>query len=135
MRLASTICSALALTLLVGCGDNRGPDAAWVGIWELVSVDGQSLPATISWSGTQRTVEDQTLFTQKDHGGLWVSIADQGIGGSATITWSVTSNTLSVSAVSGSGEGNFPVGWEFAKQSDGSLLRIEQGHTFRYQKG
>ncbi len=65
--------------------------------------------------------------------GDWESDADLPYGGGAFISWLPHGDSLTV-YISGTKTGRVQPVQEFARQSDGSLVKIEDGFTFRYAK-
>lgn len=124
----------LILAAVPACsnGTAPNPDAKWNGIWQAVSVDGRTIPTTIVFAGVSYSLTEEHLLLISDgtkRSGTWNR--DAGVyGGTAFISWFVNGEVVTVTADSKAGRVQ-PV-QDFARQSDGSLVKVEDGFTFRY---
>ena len=129
-----TVLSLISL-LIVGCGDDTGPDAGLVGTWRLQSVDGQPLPWILEEPGVDKLEVTEEIYTLRE-GGLF----------SMTTTFRVT-DAGAVSSETVPHNGTYIVDGSsvtFTYTSDGStdIAAIDNvtmtlddiGHTFVYRR-
>ncbi len=130
----ASVCVLAALAFASGCGSSTAPnpDARWNGIWQAVSVDGRAIPTTITFAGTSYTLTEEHLLLIGDgtkRNGTWNRDAGQ-FGGTAFISWLPHNDSVTVFADSRAGR--VQLFQEYARQSDASLIKVEDGFTFRY---
>jgi hypothetical protein len=127
-------CAVLCIALATGCGSSTAPnpDAKWNYIWQAVSVDGRAIPTTITFAGTSYSLTEEHLLLIGDgakRNGTWNRTAGA-YGGTAFVSWFPHGDSVTVFADSPAGRVK-PI-QEFALQADGSLVKVEDGFTFRY---
>jgi len=114
---------SLLSVLIVGCGDDTGPDDALLGTWQLQTVDGQPLPADLGEDG----IVTAEVYTLRE-GGLFTmtttfpseTIPDNG-------TYVVDGSTVTFTYAS---DGSTDVA-----TVDGDTMSLDDiGHTFVYRR-
>lgn len=136
----------LACMLAAACGGDSvtGPNASFVGHWDLISVNGQTLPATVAFSGFTDVVyaREIALFGNGTSGFVTDSAATTlecvsptpcvGSGSQLVSSWTVAGDELTVFVASPIG--GFSNILTLTRQSDGTLLETDQGETDVYRK-
>lgn len=135
------------LLIAGACGAATEPTTdAWTGTWKLVSVNGAALPVDITVQGYPERVVSRTL-TVFSSSGIWSDSTLAGIAcspptkatlcslsGGASFAWVAISDTLTFARKPDLWSGNVAALKTFVKQSDGTLLKSDDGQAEVYRR-
>jgi hypothetical protein len=140
-RSAVLLLSALALAACGGSDSTRPDSFSWVGTWQLTTVNGQPVPATLTSLGYQYRFVSRTLTVHGDGSAVWVDstesvIADAYGGHAGRAIYSVLPSGDTLYAVVRSGTSSGPVDdfMKFARQPGGSATEVDGDFTSVYRK-
>ena len=126
---------SLISLLIVGCGDDTGPDAELVGTWHLESVDSQALPWVLDEPGVDKLEVTEEIYTLRE-GGLFsmtttFRVTDAGAVSSETVpdngTYTVDGSTVTFTYAS---DGSTDI----AAIDNVTMTLDDIGHTFVYRR-
>lgn len=99
LRARFTVAAGAAL-LILACGDDGMSPSSIVGTYDLVSVDGVTIPATINLGGVfDQTIDSGTLVLTEGGSATLTLVTDLG-SSSVSGTYSVSGKTISVTMTS-----------------------------------
>jgi len=129
-----TVFSLISL-LIVGCGDDTGPEAGLVGTWRLQSVDGQALPWVLDEPGVDKLEVTEEIYTLHEGGVFSMTttfrLTDNGEVSSETVpdngTYTVDGSSVTFTYAS---DGSTDV----ATVASSTMTLDDIGHTFAYRR-